>query len=123
MAVQSVKAKINGQTVSLTYNEGTGFWEATTTAPSQSSYNQPNHYYGVEVTATDDSGNSTTVNATTGDFQDDLQLVVKEKVPPVITITSPTDEALLLEMVVIRYTLTRKTMMEMRQFRNPFSLR
>ena len=95
MAVQTVKAKINGQTVNLTYNEGNQAWEATTTAPSQSSYNQPNHYYGVEVTATDDSGNSTTVSATTGDFQDDLQLVVKEKVPPVITITSPTDEAFL----------------------------
>lgn len=95
MAVQTVKAKINGQTVNLTYNEGNQAWEATTTAPSRSSYNQPNHYYGVEVTATDDSGNSTTVNATTGDFQEDLQLVVKEKVPPVITITSPTDEAFL----------------------------
>ena len=95
MSVQTVKAKINGQTVNLTYNEGNQAWEATTTAPSQSSYNQPNHYYGVEVTATDDSGNSTTVSATTGDFQDDLQLVVKEKVPPVITITSPTDEAFL----------------------------
>lgn len=95
MAVQTVKAKINGQTVNLTYNEGNQAWEATTTAPSKSSYNQPNHYYGVEVTATDDSGNSTTVNATTGDFQEDLQLVVKEKVPPVITITSPTDEAFL----------------------------
>lgn len=95
MAVQTVKAKINGQTVNLTYNEGNQAWEATTTAPSRSSYNQPNHYYGVEVTATDDSGNSTTVNSTTGDFQDDLQLVVKEKVPPVITITSPTDEAFL----------------------------
>lgn len=95
MAVQTVKAKVNGQTINLTYNEGTQAWEATTTAPSKSSYNQPNHYYGVEVTATDDSGNSTTVNATTGDFQEDLQLVVKEKVPPVITITSPTDEAFL----------------------------
>ena len=93
MAVQSVKAKINGQTVNLTYNEGTGFWEATTTAPASSSYNQLGHYYGVEITATDDSGNSTVVNATTGDFQEDCQLIVKEKVAPVITITSPTSGA------------------------------
>lgn len=93
MAVQSVKAKINGQTVSLTYNEGTGFWEATTTAPASSSYNQPGHYYGVEITATDDSGNSTVINATTGDFQEDCQLIVKEKVAPVITINSPTSGA------------------------------
>ena len=93
MAVQSVKAKINGQTVNLTYNDGTGFWEATTTAPTSSSYNQPGHYYGVEITATDDSDNSTVINATTGDFQEDCQLIVKEKVAPVITITSPTSGA------------------------------
>lgn len=93
MAVQSVKAKINGQTVNLNYNDGTGFWEATTTAPTSSSYNQPGHYYGVEITATDDSDNSTVINATTGDFQEDCQLIVKEKVAPVITITSPTSGA------------------------------
>ena len=93
MAVQSVKAKINGQAVNLTYNDGTGFWEATTTAPTSSSYNQPGHYYGVEITATDDSGNDTTINASTGDFQEECQLVVKEKVVPVITINSPTDGA------------------------------
>ena len=93
MAVQSVKAKINGQTVNLTYNDGTGFWEATTTAPTSSSYNQPGHYYGVEITATDDSGNDTTINTSTGDFQEECQLVVKEKVVPVITINSPTSGA------------------------------
>ncbi|OUO29730.1 Ig-like domain-containing protein [Eubacterium sp. An3] len=93
MAVQSVKAKINGQTVNLTYNDGTGFWEATTTAPTSSSYNQPGHYYGVEITATDDSGNDTTINASMGDFQEECQLVVKEKVVPVITINSPTSGA------------------------------
>ena len=53
MAVQTVKAKTNGQTINLTHNKGSLAWEATTTTPSQSSYNQPNHYYGVEVTATD----------------------------------------------------------------------
>lgn len=90
MAVQSVKAKINGQTVNLTYNDGTGFWESTTTAPASSSYNQPGHYYGVEIIATDDSGNETTINASTGDFQEECQLIVKEKVVPVITISSPT---------------------------------
>lgn len=93
MAVQTVKAVINGQTVNLNYNDGTGFWEATATAPTSSSYNQPGHYYGVEITATDDSGNDTTINASTGDFQEECQLVVKEKVVPVITINSPTSGA------------------------------
>lgn len=93
MSVQSVKAVVNGQTVNLQYNSGTQAWEATTTAPSLSSYNQPNHYYGVTITATDDSGNESTVSATSGDFQEDLQLVVKEKVAPVISITSPSSGA------------------------------
>lgn len=93
MSVQSVKAVVNGQTVNLQFNDGTQAWEATTTAPATSSYNQPNHYYGVTITATDDSGNETTVSATSGEFQEDLKLVVKEKVAPVITISSPTDDA------------------------------
>lgn len=93
MSVQSVKAVVNGQTVNLQYNSGTQAWEATTTAPSLSSYNQPNHYYGVTITATDDSGNESTVSATSGEFQEDLQLVVKEKVAPVITISSPSSGA------------------------------
>ena len=93
MAVQTAKAEINGQTYNLTYNEGSGFWEYTGTAPTSSSYNQPGHYYDVKLTATDDSGNSTVINATTGDFQEECRLVVKEKVAPVITITSPTSGA------------------------------
>ena len=93
MSVQSVKAVVNGQTVNLQYNNETQAWEATTTAPSLSSYNQPNHYYGVTITATDDSGNVSTVSATSGEFQEDLQLVVKEKVAPVITISSPSSGA------------------------------
>ena len=93
MSVQSVKAVVNGQTVNLQYNNETQAWEATTTAPSLSSYNQPNHYYGVTITATDDSGNVSTVSATSGEFQEDLKLVVKEKVAPVITISSPSSGA------------------------------
>lgn len=93
MSIQSVKAKVNGQTINLQYNEETQSWEATTIAPSHSSYNQPNHYYSVEITAQDDSGNETTVNSTSGEFQEDLKLTVKEKVPPVITITSPSSGA------------------------------
>lgn len=91
--MSSVKAVVNGQTVNLQYNGETQAWEATTTAPSTSSWNQSGHYYGVTITATDDSGNETTVSATSGEFQEDLRLVVKEKVAPVITISSPTDDA------------------------------
>ena len=84
---------MNGQTVNLQYNGETQAWEATATAPANSSYNQSGHYYGVTVTATDDSGNQSVVSATSGDFQEDLRLVVKEKVAPTISITSPTSGA------------------------------
>ena len=95
MAVQSVKAKINGQSYDLTYNEGTRKWEATITAPSKSSYNQSGHYYPVELTATDDAGNATTINDKSPNFGENLQLIVKEKVAPVITVTYPTEGAFL----------------------------
>ena len=96
MAVQTVQANVDGQIVNLTYNEGTGLWESQATAPAKSSYNEDGHYYGVSITATDDAGNSTTVSATSGDFQEDLRLVVKEKVAPVITVTSPTADAFII---------------------------
>ena len=41
MAIKAVKAVINGQTYNLTLNSGTGKYEATVTAPAESSYNQP----------------------------------------------------------------------------------
>lgn len=93
MAVKSVKATINNQEVTLQYNNETQAWEATTSAPAQSSYNQTGHYYGVTIVAEDDSGNKTTVSDKLGDFQSDLQLVVKEKNPPVITVNSPSQDA------------------------------
>ena len=43
MAVNTVKATLNGQTYNLTYNSSTKAYEATITAPSKSSYNQTNH--------------------------------------------------------------------------------
>lgn len=90
MAVQSVSAVINGQTVNLSYNAESGKYEATVTAPTGSSYPLSGHYYPVSVTATDDAGNSTTVDDTDQTLGSALRLQVKEKVAPVITITAPT---------------------------------
>ena len=95
MSVKTVKAKINGQSYDLTYNGETQKWEATITAPSKSSYNQTGHYYPVELTATDDAGNTTTINDKSPNFGADLQLIVKEKVAPVITVVYPTEGAFL----------------------------
>lgn len=94
MAVKTVKASINGQDYTLTYDEVSGSYKATITAPSKSSYNNNDgHYYPVSVTATDDAGNSTTVTDTDTTFGDDLKLKVKEKVKPIIAVTYPTASA------------------------------
>lgn len=94
MAVKTVTASINGQNYTLTYDEASGSYKATITAPSKSSYNNnAGHYYPVSVTATDDAGNSTTVNDTDETFGNDLKLKVKEKVKPTITVSYPTADA------------------------------
>lgn len=107
MSLSTVKATINGQTYNLTLNSSTGKYEAVITAPASSSYNQSGHYYPVSVTATDTAGNSTTVDNTDATLGSKLQLVVKEKTPPVITITSPTASALIVNnKPVITWTVT-----------------
>lgn len=92
MAVQQAKVTIDGQEYTLTLNEATGKYEATITAPSLSSYNQAGHYYGVEVSVTDDSGNETVVNSDSAALGEQCRLVVKETTAPVITLTSPTQD-------------------------------
>jgi hypothetical protein len=90
MAVKTVQAVVNGQTYTLTLNSSTGKYEATITAPSKSSYNLTGHYYPVTVKAEDEAGNSETVTTSDTTLGSSLQLKVKEKVAPIITITSPT---------------------------------
>ena len=88
MAIKTVQATINGQTYTLTLNSTSGKYEATVTAPSKSSYNQSGHYYGVTVKATDVAGNITTKDAaatSSTSFKVDT-------VPPVLTLSSPTDK-------------------------------
>lgn len=90
MAIKTVKATINGQEYSLTLNSSAGKWEATITAPGQTSFNQTGGYYNVSIQATNDAGTSATADAST---LDGLKLVVKERVAPVVTIISPSSGA------------------------------
>lgn len=107
MAVKAVQVVINGQTHTLTYNAQTKKYEATITAPSTSSYNQNGHYYNVKVKATDEAGNSVTKDATDTTLGSSLQLKVKEKVAPVISITAPSSSAKLTNnKPVINWTVT-----------------
>ena len=95
MAVNTVKATLNGQTYNLTYNSSTGAYEATITAPTKSSYNQTNHVYGITVVATDTAGNSTTIDSGNATYGAQLKLKVTESTKPVITVTYPTNNAVL----------------------------
>lgn len=90
MAIKTVRAQINGQWHTLTLNPSNGHYEAEITAPSVTSYNQPNHYYNVTVEATNDAG--TTVSAS-GTTIPGLQLQVRERIKPVATTTSPSNGA------------------------------
>lgn len=90
MAVSTVKVTINSQVYDLTFNSSTNKWEATISAPSITSYNvNAGHYYPVQVSATDDAGNTTTKDDTDGTLGASLKLLVKEKTKPIAVITSP----------------------------------
>lgn len=90
MAIQQVRAQINGTWHVLTYNAGTGKYEKTITAPNTTSYNvNAGHYYPVTVEATNTAGTVTTKNDTDGTIGNSLKLTVKEIVKPTISITSP----------------------------------
>ena len=90
MAIQSVKATVNGTEYTLTYNSSTGKYEKSITAPNITSFNQPSGYYPVTLVATNTAGTSTTVTATE---ESALRLVVKEKVKPTISNISPANGA------------------------------
>lgn len=107
MSVQTVKATINGQEYTLTYNSSSGKYEATVTAPSKSSFNNTGGYYPVTVSATDDAGNTTTVGANDTTLGSSLRLIVKERVIPVSVITYPTSGAYIISnRPTIKWTVT-----------------
>lgn len=93
MSVKTAQYIFNGQTYNLTYNASSGKWEATVTAPSKSSYSQPNHVLGGTIKATDDAGNTTTVDQNHTTLGASLKIRVKEKTAPSITITAPSADA------------------------------
>jgi hypothetical protein len=89
MAIQSVQAFLNGTWHTLTYNSGTGKYEATVNAPGTTSYNQPGNVYAMQIKATNTAGTVTTVDTTDPTVGNSLKLRVLEKVKPTINITSP----------------------------------
>lgn len=90
MAIQTVRAQVNGTWHTLTYDSASGTYKATITAPGATSYNQSGGYYNITVEATNDAG---TTGRADGSTLNGLRLVVKERVAPVITILSPSGGA------------------------------
>lgn len=107
MAVKTVQYIFNGTTYTLTKNTSTGKYEATVTAPNKSSYSQTDHVLGGMVKATDEAGNTTTVDQTHATLGASLKIRVKEKVAPVVNISSPSSGAYLTSTTpTIEFTVT-----------------
>lgn len=85
MAISQVRAQLNGQWYTLTYNPETRTYQTTLT-PDVFSGNQLGGYYNIVVEATNNSGAVTT---TDGNTFASLKLVVLETTPPTLTIISP----------------------------------
>lgn len=95
MGVESVKAAFGGNTFVLPYNSEENIYEGDLIAPSISSYNQPNKYYGISIVATDSNGNNATMDSGDEKYGDQLKIVVKEVTSPTITLIYPTDGAII----------------------------
>lgn len=93
MALKKLTATVQSQSVELTLNSSSGYYEATCTAGSDSSFNQSGGYFPVSVKAEDTAGNSTTVDSTHSTLGSSIRLFVYEQNKPTITITSPTNGA------------------------------
>lgn len=94
MAIKSVVLNLNGTNHTIPLSSGTTY-QKTITAPASSSYSQTDHVYPMTLTVTDAAGNVTTVDKNDETFGDSMKLRVKEKVAPVISVTSPSANAYL----------------------------
>ena len=90
MAIKQVRVKINNIWTTLTYDNTSGAYKATLTAPNVTSYNvNAGHYYPVTVEATNMADTSTMVDDTHSTLGQYLRLKVREVTAPTITISSP----------------------------------
>ena len=92
MSIATIKAVIDGQTYPLTLSDD-GYYVLAGTAPAESSANLPGGYYGVQIIATDEAGNETTINQEDGTWGEQLRLVAYESLKPTATITYPSSDS------------------------------
>ena len=89
MDLDKVEYSLNGQTHILTKDSSIGKYKYTGTAPTKSSYSQPDHKYPSVLKATDKAGNVTTIDKNNTTFGSEMLIDVDEKVAPVITPALP----------------------------------
>lgn len=107
MAVDSVKAILNGTEYTLTLNPGNGKYEANIIAPATTSWLQDEHKYGITVIAEDTAGNKTTKDRTDATLGANLMIRVLEKTKPTVNILSPSSGArVITSKPTIKFTLT-----------------
>lgn len=94
-AIKEAYIMFNDQKVVATYDEGTKTWTATTNAPANSSWSQPDHIYPVEIHAVDAANNQVTMTKDDPTYGDQLKIRVLEKTKPTATIVSPTQSSVL----------------------------
>lgn len=92
MSIATVKAVINAQTYNLTLADD-GYYTLSGTAPALSSANESGGCYGVQIIATDDAGNETTINQDDGTWGTQLRLTAYESTKPTVTITYPSNDS------------------------------
>lgn len=94
-AIKEAYIMFNGRKVIAQYDEGTKTWTATTNAPANSSWSQPDHVYKVEIHAVDAANNEATMTSADSTYGDQLKIRVLEKSKPTATIVSPTQGSVL----------------------------
>lgn len=95
MAIKSVQISLNGQTYDIPYDSASGKYKKVITAPTSSSFSQPNNKYPMVLKVSDLAGNVVSVDKDNQTFGNKMQLRVVEKVAPTITVTSPNEGAYL----------------------------
>lgn len=93
--IKKAVVRFNGQELVATYDPQTQLWTATATAPSTSSYGQPDHVYKAEVFAEDQAGNSASVNSSDATYGAQLKIRVLEKTKPEGQIRTPSNGSVL----------------------------
>lgn len=94
-AIKEAYIMFNGQKVVAQYDEKTKNWTATTNAPANSSWSQPDHVYKVEIHAVDAANNKATMTSADPTYGNQLKIRVLEKSKPTVTIVSPTQGSVL----------------------------